>query len=205
MRLIYNATYAAHPCKSMTDQNGEKPHRPSSPLEVVEQRIAARQAAETVETFQVGSSVPPTVGVEDEEPGPVTEDDPLTAWKRRKPGQDITLEQIHQGLIVMCEYSEAAIEGGIKMAADVYEIVQTVDQRTQQIATLTVKAEATSRFAHKVDEKLASSNKVLAEVRKDVQFLKDDMREVEAHCSQIPAIKEMLGEILARLPDPTGK
>lgn len=138
----------------------------------------------------------------DEDDPPTSSDDPLTAWKRRKPGEPVTLEQIHAGLIATCEYSEAAIEGGIKMAADVHEVVQTVELRSQQIAILTSRLETSISHVHKVDDELADNTKILAEVRKDVQFLKDDMREVKEHSKQIPAIKDMLGEILARLPEP---
>lgn len=187
----------------MSKDNGEKPSRPSSPLENVESRIAARQAMETLHVEEYASEYPSNYSsVSKEEEAPITEDDPLTAWKKRVPGKPITLEQIHAGLLATCEYSEAAIEGGIKMATDVHEIVRTVDARTQQIATLTAKAESTSKFVHKVDEELATNNKLLAEVRKDVQFLKDDVREIKEVSRQIPAIKDMLGEILARLPEP---
>jgi hypothetical protein len=141
--------------------------------------------------------------MEEEEPLSSSDDiDPLTEWKRRVPGKAVTLEQVHSGLIATCEYSEAAIEGGIKMAADVHEVVQTVALRTHQIEVLTAKVEVNSAFMNKVDEELASNNKALHEVRKDVQFLKDDLREVRDATRQIPAIKDMLGEILARLPEP---
>jgi hypothetical protein len=156
----------------MSDSNGEKPHRPVSPLEVVEKRIAARHASEE-EALQIVE--PDASTAHDTEP-PVTEDDPLTAWKRRVPGKPITLEQIHAGLIATCEYSEAAIEGGIRMAADVHEVVQTVDQRTQQIAILTARAESTSAFVHRIDQELADKNVTLEAMRRDVQFLAGDER-----------------------------
>jgi hypothetical protein len=178
--------------------NGDRPSRPSTPLEAVEARIAARMQAEPL---LVGATIPAPEGLEVEEESPITEDDPLSSWKKRVPGKPVTLEQVHAGLIATCEYSEAAIEGGIKMAADVHEVVQTVDLRTQQIAMLTAKVETNSSHTHKVDEELSSANKMLSEVRRDVQFLKDDMREVKETTKKIPAIIDMLGEILARLPE----
>jgi hypothetical protein len=190
---------------STKNGNGDKP----TPLEAVEERIAARLATEHVsETLHhVGSSEHPP-GVE-EEPISSVDADPLTAWKRRVPGKPVTLEQIHDGLIATCEYSEAAIEGGLKMASEVHEVAQTVEHHSQQIAVMTAKVESTSAFVHKVDEELATNSKLLVEVRKDVQFLKDDMREVKEisrlSSRQLPAIKDMLGEILARLPEPEKK
>ncbi len=185
----------------MSDHNGNGDRL--TPLEAVEQRIATRLRLETI-PGPLREEGPTSTA--EEEPSPITEDDPLIAWKRRTPGKPVTLEQLHAGLIATCEYSEAAIEGGLKMASDVHEVVQTVDQRTRQIAILTAKAESTSAFVHKIDEEMAASNRLLAEVRRDVQFLKDDMREVKALSQQaalqLPVVKDMLGEILARLPDP---
>ena len=186
----------------MSDQNGEKPSRPSSPLEAVEQRIAARHSEEDALQVGVLLTEPSPPMVEEGEGPPSTEDDPLTSWKKRTPGKPITMEQLHSGLIATCEYSEAAIEGGIKMAADVHEVVQTVELRTQQIAMLSAKVETNTTFVHRVDEELSVNNKQLAEVRRDVQFLKDDVREIKAAVGKIPAVIEMLGEILARLPEP---
>ncbi len=178
----------------MSEQNGNGDgDHPRTPLEVVEQRIATRLRLETVEVVPSG---PPSS----------SEEDPLSAWKMRVPGKPVTLEQIHAGLIATCEYSEAAIEGGLKMAADVHEVVRTVDQRTQQIAILTAKAEVTSAFVHRVDEELASNNEILKAVRKDVQFLKDDVREIKQYAlesaRQLPVIKEMLADLIGRFPEP---
>ena len=183
--------------------NGDKPSRHSS-LDVVEEQIAARQAEEAQEaslgTLDVEASAPfPDV---EEAPPSSTEDDPVNAWKRRVPGKPVTLEQIHAGLIATCTYSEAAIEATVKMAQDVNEVVRTVDDRTQQIAILTAKAESTNAFVHKVDAEMAEGNKLLSGLRKDVQFMKDDLRELKGVTQQLAAIKGMLVEIIARLPSP---
>src|ERR1700676_759104 len=99
----------------MSDRNGDdKPSRPESPLEAVERRITTRLRVETAEANQLKGQV--------EEESPITGDDPLTAWKRKIPGKVVSLEQIHDGLIATCEYSEAAIEGGLKMASELHEV-----------------------------------------------------------------------------------
>ena len=140
------------------------------------------------------------------DPAPPIEDDPdpLSSWKIREAGKPVTLEQIHSGLIAAVEYTKAAIEGTIKMTADLNE---AVDVRTKQINILSVKAESSSQFIHKLDEETAKTAKMLDGVRRDVQFMKDDVREIKVDArqaaSQLPAIKELLGEILARLPDPS--
>lgn len=175
--------------------NGDKTPR-HSVLDVVEQQIVALQAEEAVEEAVSGHS-----HVADDVP-PSTEEDPLNSWKRRVPGKPITLEQIHAGLIATCTYSEAAIEATVKMAHDIHEVVRTVDDRTRQIAILTAKLESTSAFVHRVDEELAAGNKILAGMRKDVQFIKDDLREIQGVPQQLAAIKGMLVDILARLPEP---
>jgi hypothetical protein len=177
----------------MSEHNGNG-ERPSTPLQNIEQRIVNRTASER-EMYAVRPT-DPAPGMDDDMP-PST--DPLTSWKDR--GEPITLERVHAGLIATCEYAEAAIEGGIKMAADVHEIVKSVELRTQQIALLTTKVEINSKHTHKVDDELATQHKVLNEVRRDVQTLKDDMREVKEAVQSVPALKEMLGEILARLPE----
>jgi len=49
---------------------------------------------------------------------------------------------------------------------------------------------------------IARIDATLKIVRKDVQSLKDEVREIRTIVAQIPTIKSMLVEILDRLPDP---
>lgn len=145
-----------------------------------------------------------------EESSPLSdEDDPLHAWKKRMEGSPITLELLHEGLISLSQFSEAAIEGGIKLAADVNRALPHVQRNADhikvisaKIETLASKVESISTHIHQVDEELAAVHKTLGFVRKDVQFLKDDIREIKEIVQQIPAIKDLLGEILVRLPEP---
>jgi hypothetical protein len=142
----------------------------------------------------------------DYEDDEVTDPDPLSSWKRRDPSRPVTLEQLHSGLIATYEYSKVAIEGHIQMAADVRDVVSAVDVRTQQIDGLSAKVESVTVFVHQIDTETAKTSKMLEGVRRDVQFLKDDVREIKVSSAeaarQLPVIKDMLGEILARLPDP---
>ena len=188
---------------SGTNGNGGKPLSDSTALDDVERRIAAQQSSELVlETIHVGFDTEPVPSMEEESSS--TEDpDPLSSWKRHAAGKPVTLDQIHSGLIAAVEYSKAAIESTIQMTADLRD---AVDVRTQQINGLAVKVESTSQFLHKLDEETGKVAKVLDVVRRDVQYIKDDVREIKVSSSeaarQLPAIKDMLGEILARLPDP---
>jgi uncharacterized coiled-coil DUF342 family protein len=180
--------------KNMSHKNGGgKPSRTIRPLEVVEERLSAQETEDP--------STPEVESTEDV----LSEEDPLTSWKRADPDQPVTLEQIHRGLVATSEYSEAAVEAVIKMASDVREISKSVTLCSEQIAILAAKIEVNSNLIDAVDKDLATCNKRISETRKEVQFLKDNMREVVVTVRQIPAIKDMLGEILSRLPDQGSK
>jgi hypothetical protein len=177
----------------MDNENGDGPRHRDNPLGAIRARIEER-LAEVHDEPRTGTIA------RGQEP-----DDPLTDWKRKGPGNSITLEQIHTGLIVTCEYSEAAIEGGLQTAHDVRAVVASAEVRNEMLLGLAVKVEATQIMVHQVDQELASGNKVLNEVRRDVQFLKDDVRvvlpAVESMMGDLRAIKSMLGDILVRLPE----
>lgn len=161
-------------------KNGGNPDHEPSPLEAVEAKLAAAAEEER-------SGVVDTV----DEAG---SDDPARKWKRLEDKQ-LTLEVLHQGLIAVSQYSEAAIEGGIKMAADLNRALPTIER-------LASKTETTSSHVHQVDEDVAKLTRTVNGLRKDVQFVKDTVAEMQAPIRQIPAIKDMLGEILGRLPAP---
>lgn len=178
-------------------QNGDKPHGPEitgTPLEVVEQQIAERRAEE--EQAGLHSSL-------DVEEVPLApEDDPLHRWKHRASGETITLEKIHEGLLAVAQFSEAAIEGGIRMAADIHKALPFVELNAHQLRVVAAKLESTDRHINQVDDELAKMGKAFNGIRKDVQAIRDDMREMSQAARQLPVIKDMLAEILARLPEP---
>lgn len=183
----------------MSDDNGnhEKPSR--TPLERVKERIAARIVEER------GSGVMASIEeVSPDDDGPTSDaNDPLYAWKRREDGTSPSLEQLHSGLVAVAEISEAAIEGGINMAADLHKALPAIDKASVQIGVIAAKTEANSKSIDEVDEDLSKLSKTVHGVRKSVQAMQVDIDEIKAHTRQIPAIKEMLGEIIARLPDPS--
>lgn len=181
-------------------EDDPKPEPELDPLTAVRQRIANRLRKPI-------SIIPPPP-----EGSTVEEGDALFNWKKRIAGGAVTLDQIHIGLIAVVEYSEAAIESGIKMAADVRLVKNTLEAREEQLAVLATRIETAAQLAKKVEEEIAKTNKSLdaseaamLHVRRDVQYLKDEMVEVKDHVKQIPALKELLGEILERLPEPSVK
>ena len=133
---------------------------------------------------------------------PDLDPDPLTSWRQRPGGKQVTLEQIHVGLIASVEYTKAAIAGNLKLANELNEALAV---RTEQISGLSAKVENLSAFVHKLDEEGGKTSKVIDEVRRDVRFMKDDVREIKTDAreaaSQLPAIKDLLSEILSRLPE----
>ena len=176
--------------------NGDKAPAPT-PLDEVKARIEARQAEEA-RSGVVSALDDPFAVV----PASEDETDPLR-WKKRE--GNVTLEDLHEGLIAVSQYSEAAIEGGIKMAADLSKALPTIERTASQVTTVAAKHATTAAHVHQVDESVAALAKTMNAVRKDVQFVKDAVAEMQAPVRQIPAIKELLGEILARLPEPRTK
>src|SRR4051812_15797236 len=158
-----------------------------TPLDLVEETIRARQAEERA------SGVMGTV--------PEPDYDPLHAWKKRVKEEPITLETLHDGLLVVSHFAEAAIEGGIRMSADLRKALPSIEQSATQFRVLSSKIESAASYADKVDEDLAKTNKVINSLRRDMQLIRDDVREVKETVRYLPAIKEMLGEILTRLPE----
>lgn len=173
----------------MGDKNGkgDKPDAERTPLEQVAAQIEARRASEE--------------GVE--EAASSSEDDPTHKWK--KPGEPLTLEVLHAGLIAVSQFSEAAIEGGIKMAADLNKALPVIERTSSQVTTIASKVESISSHVHQVDGDVVQLSKTMNTVRRDVQFVKDTVAEMAEPVRQIPALKAMLGEILARLPEPEEK
>lgn len=110
----------------------------------------------------------------------------MYGWKRIPPGQSITLEQLHGGLIAVSQISEAAIEGGIKMAADLRVVLPFLERLSGQLDELTTELRAVQGS--------------LNSYRKDIQALKDDTLDLAEKVRLVPAIKSMLADVLAKLP-----
>jgi hypothetical protein len=157
--------------------NGKPDGAERSPLDEVRERIEARQEDEAK------SGIVPAL-----EPEPDV--DPRK-WKRRVEGQPPTLEVLHEGLVAVSEFAEAAIESNIQNAI--------------LVRTIAAKVEANATHTAQVDEGLAKLTTAVQAVRRDVQFIKDAVTEMQGPVRQIPAIKELLGEIIARLPEPKPK
>lgn len=168
------------------NRNGsDKPEaRQESPLEEVERRLS-QVAAEEAGEVEVDSS-----------------QDPVHGWKKR---DSVSLEDLREGLIAVSKISEAAIEGGLKMSADLRRVVGPFQVAYDQIRVLGPKIEANAQVINKVDADLAKMGKDVHQLKKSVQALQVDMQIVKENVSLLPAMKEMLGEIIARLPEPGGK
>ena len=175
--------------------NGKKPHAAPerTALEEVTARIEERQAEEARSGVAAGEDI-----AADESPA---------QW--REIGKPLTLEVLQEGLIEVATISEAAIEGGIKMASDLQKAMHTqrlnsaaIEQTSSQVKTIASKLEAGISHVHQVDDHVAKLTKTVNVIRRDVQFIKDTVIEMQGPVGQIPAIKELLGEILSRLPEP---
>lgn len=168
--------------------NGNSDSRPPSPLDIVSERIEARNAEEA-------RVLDPSIT----EPIPSIADDPMRAWQRTD--GPVTLEQIHAGLVAVAQISEAAIEGGIRMSADLHRVIPVVNFLSSQVQTLAMRLDNITAVYDRVDRELASIHQVVTAARRDIQNLKDDVREVSDQARLVPAIKRMLADVLVRLPD----
>jgi hypothetical protein len=177
-------------------KNANRPPVKPTPLEQVQAQIEERQREEHasgVITSMQDSSFPPAGD----------EEDLLQSWKKRDPGRPISVEQVHTGLIAVSQISEAAIEGGIRMAADLNKVLPAIQVMASQIASIAVKTEINGKTTDRLDQDFAQVVGTLNAMRKDVQLVKDELVDLRETTRAIPALKEMLGEILIRLPDPS--
>lgn len=116
--------------------------------------------------------------------------DPLKRWK--SPGAEVTLKDLHEGLIAVAQYAEANIENSIKMAADLHRALPHVERNGSAIAAIAPKLESVIALSNTIDQEVADMTRKLDAVAHDVQEVKDDLKEM----------KGMLGKILERLPEP---
>ncbi len=180
-------------CAMSSNGNGRKGSHPPVTRDVIE-RTALDEVTDHLEALAAEESM------EIEEiPGPPRNppSDPVLSWRH----SPVTLDTLHQGLISVSQISEAAIEGGLKMASDLKRALPQIERSAIQIEALAAKVESNYWHTHQVDEDLAKMAKTLNVVKRTVQAIKDDVAEMKGPVSQIPAIKDLLGEILARLPE----
>lgn len=100
------------------------------------------------------------------------------AWQDLE-GQ-ITLNDLRDGLIVISQIAEAAIEIGVRVSQEVREVSEKVDT---------------------LEERLGGLQQPVSEVRRNLQGLRDDLREIDEKTRLIPAIKATLLDLYGRLPD----
>jgi hypothetical protein len=118
------------------------------------------------------------------------EGDPLYAWKLVPVGAPITTEQLHTGLLSVSQIAEAAIDMGVHISSDLRLVVQTLPTLEQTVAQLRI-----------LNEQLLELNSLVTKTRREVQFLKDDTRDLAEKVRLVPAIKSMLADVLVRLPE----
>jgi hypothetical protein len=151
-----------------SDNNGNGgAHDSDSPLEAVVQRVVERQQLEAAEL------------VDQTDGQPSEGEDLVHGWKRMTPGQPISLDQLHSGLLSVSQIAEAAIEMGVNITTDVRSIAHSVAQLAETVKAL---------------------SDLTTGLRKDVHYLRDDVREVQERARLVPAIKDMLTDIILRLP-----
>jgi hypothetical protein len=161
--------------------------RPSSSLEEVAERLSLVEEEAADDAYEP----PPTA----------YEEDHVHGWKSEPP----TLDGLKRGLIAVSQISEAAIEGGIKMASDLRKVVGPFQVTFDRVETLVTRTEVNARALDKTDRDVLSLAKDVHEVKKAVQGVQVDIHRIAENTNKIPAIMEMLGEIIARLPEPEPK
>jgi hypothetical protein len=166
-------------------KNGsDRPQRDSSALEEVAERLSLVAEEESHE---------PT------ETTPESSEDQVHGWKTE---ETPTLEGLRKGLISVSKISEAAIEGGIKMASDLKKVVGPFQVAFDRIGVIVAKTESNATAIDKVDQGVADLARDFREMKKALQGTQVDVHFIKEHTAKIPAIMEILGEILARLPAP---
>lgn len=116
-----------------------------------------------------------------------SESDPLYAWKSNSAGQPVTLQQIHTGLLSVSQIAEASIEIGVRTSADIKHIASALTETAAQLRS--------------INADLVALHSIATSARREVQYMKDDLRETADKVAMVPTLKEMLRDVLVRLPD----
>lgn len=155
---------------STDNRNGNGGSDHDSPLDAVVQRITERQQEEAAAKV-VAAIV----------------EDPVYGWKDILVGAPVSLEQLHAGLIAVSQIAEAAIEGSIKMAADLKQVLPALEAVSGQLKDFMIE--------------LSKAQSTLNSFKRDIQSLKDDTRDLSEKVRLVPAMKRMLADVLTRLPE----
>jgi len=132
----------------------------------------------------------------------------LDDWKSSLKTNQEALQKIHQGLVVIAETAEAAVEAMLLVARDQKShmsrsapAIDAVLITKDQIEAIGSKVAVCEAFVNQVDEMVAEDHKTLGLVRRDIHDIKVDLQLMKEQVSMLPAMKEMLGDIIARLPE----
>lgn len=148
-------------------------------LQEVEERIEARNAEES------GTS-------SDEDNRP----DEFSHWKRTP-----SIDSLHRGLLEVSKIAEASVEANLQIRADLRRALHIMEKTVALDEAMAPRVESTYWLCHKIDGELAEQVKLMHSLRMSVQGLQTDMGYVKDGVGQLPAIKELLLEILGRFPE----
>lgn len=131
----------------------------------------------------------------------------LDDWKAQIASNQEDLRKIHKGLVVIAETAEASIEAVVAVAHEqrlhaqrTTAPIESITVIREQVQAIGAKTEAVAKYADKTDRILAESRKDLSKIKDEVADIKQDVLAIKEQINEIPALKEMLGEILKRLP-----
>lgn len=99
-------------------------------------------------------------------------------WQKEE--GEVTLRDLHDGLVAISSIAEAAVELGVRVAQDLDEVSNKLDA---------------------LETRVDGIQQPVNEVRRNLQGLRDDLREIDEKTRLIPAIKATLLDIYGRLPD----
>lgn len=97
------------------------------------------------------------------------------------------MSDLRDGLVAMSNFAEAALESNIRNAAE--------------IRKLTVAVHTLAEHAESNGSEFGAMKKELQQLRMGVFDLKVEADDLRKKVQLLPAMKEMLGDILARLPE----
>lgn len=128
--------------------------------------------------------------------------DELHAWASR---EKVTLEDLREGVLVVSKIAEAAIEANIANAGNIRKLQGPLQLVTEQVKIIAAREALTSRATEQIGTEFSRVSQEVHRLRVSMQGVEVEQRLMREKVDQIPAIKDLLMEILARLPDPAAK